>query len=63
MRVGDHVRLNHTVSPKYLRGQVGHVVAIDDDCATVRLRQPVGRFDSGEIQLPSADAGQAPQGG
>jgi len=52
LRVGDHVQINHTISPRYLHGHRGHVVAIDDERATVCLHRPVGRFHSGEIRCP-----------
>lgn len=52
LRVGDHVRINHTVSPRYLRGLHGKVVALDDERATVCLHRPVGRFHTGEIRCP-----------
>ncbi|MCA1697498.1 MAG: hypothetical protein LC790_00750, partial [Actinobacteria bacterium] len=45
--VGDEVRINHTVTPKYLRGIRGRVIDLDDDGATVCLHRPVGRFTNG----------------
>ncbi|MCA1680051.1 MAG: hypothetical protein LC790_15210 [Actinobacteria bacterium] len=50
--VGDEVRINHTVTPKYLRGIRGRVIALDDDSATVCLHRPVGRFKSGHVRCP-----------
>ena len=50
--VGDHVRINHTVSPRYLHGRHGVITDIDDQRATVCLHQPVGRFRTGEIRCP-----------
>lgn len=50
--VGDEVRINHTVSPKYLHGVHGRVIALDDDTATVCLHRPVGRFTSGHVRCP-----------
>lgn len=50
--VGDVVRINEKVSPKYLHGHQGRVVAIDDRCATVDLPYPVGRFRGGEVRCP-----------
>jgi hypothetical protein len=50
--VGDEVRINHTVSPKYLHGVCGRVIDLDDDSATVCLHRPVGRFTSGHIRCP-----------
>lgn len=50
--VGDHVRINHTISPRYLHGHQGTIVDVDDERATVCLHRPVGRFHSGEIRCP-----------
>ena len=50
--VGDQVRINHTVSPRYLHGQRGTIIDLDDQRATVCLHRPVGRFHSGEIRCP-----------
>jgi len=50
--VGDEVRINHTVTPKYLRGIHGRVIDLDDDGATVCLHRPVGRFTSGHVRCP-----------
>jgi hypothetical protein len=50
--VGDLVRINERVSPRYLTGLHGIVVALDGEAATVRLEQPVGRFDSGRVRCP-----------
>jgi hypothetical protein len=50
--VGDHVRFNHRVSPRYLAGLHATVIEIDDHAATVRLERPVGRFDSGRVRCP-----------
>jgi hypothetical protein len=50
--VGDRVRINDAVSPRYLAGRQGTVVNIDDYTATVRLPRPVGRFSTGEIRCP-----------
>jgi hypothetical protein len=51
--VGDQVRINHLVSPRYLVGLDGTVVDIDDQAATIRLPRPVGRFRSGEVRCPA----------
>jgi hypothetical protein len=50
--VGDDVRINHTVKPKYLHGAQGRVIDIDEHTATVCLHRPVGRFTSGHIRCP-----------
>lgn len=50
--VGDDVRINHTISPRYLRGLHGTIVALDDERATVCLHRPVGRFHTGELRCP-----------
>jgi hypothetical protein len=50
--VGDEVRINHTVSPRYLHGVHGRVVDLEDDTATVCLHRPIGRFKSGHVRCP-----------
>ncbi|MCA1701148.1 MAG: hypothetical protein LC790_20520 [Actinobacteria bacterium] len=50
--VGDEVRINHTVTPKYLHGVRGRVIDLDEDTATVCLDRPVGRFKSGHLRCP-----------
>jgi hypothetical protein len=50
--VGDLVRINERVSPRYLAGLYGAVVALDSGAATVRLEHPVGRFESGRVRCP-----------
>jgi hypothetical protein len=50
--VGDEVRVNHTISPRYLQGLHGTVIELDDERATVCLHRPVGRFHTGEIRCP-----------
>ena len=52
LRIGDDVRINHTIRPQYLRGLHGTIVELDDERATVCLHRPVGRFHSGEIRCP-----------
>lgn len=50
--VGDRVRINHAVSPRYLVGLQGTVVEVDERAATIRLPRPVGRFSSGQVRCP-----------
>jgi hypothetical protein len=50
--VGDLVRINRAVSPRYLSGLQGVVVDVDDEAATVHLPRPVGRFHSGKVRCP-----------
>ncbi len=50
--VGDQVRINHTISPRYLRGLHATVTDLDDQRATVSLHRPIGRFHTGEIRCP-----------
>ncbi len=50
--VGDAVRINDRISPRYLAGVHGTVVDLDGFAATVRLERPVGRFNSGRVRCP-----------
>lgn len=50
--VGDEVRINQAVSPRYLAGLQGTVIDVDDHTATVRLPGPVGRFSTGQVRCP-----------
>ncbi len=50
LSVGARVRLNSTVSPRYLQGQCGEVHDIDGDHVVVCLDTPTGRFKSGHIR-------------
>lgn len=59
--VGDQVRINHTISPRYLHGLQGRVVAVDDERATVCLHKPVGRFHTGEIRCPPLTLDKLPR--
>jgi hypothetical protein len=52
LNVGDRVRINRHVSPRYLQGIQGVVVEVDQHAAVVRMHRPVGRFKSGEIRCP-----------
>lgn len=51
--VGDQVRINHAVSPRYLTGHQGTVIDVDDRAATISLSRPVGRFRSGQVRCPA----------
>ena len=51
--VGDRVRINDRISPRYLSGLHGTVVGIDDHAATIRLPAPVGRFETGQLRCPA----------
>lgn len=59
--VGDDVRINHTISPRYLHGLHGRIIAIDDERATVCLHRPVGRFHSGGIRCPPLTLDKLPR--
>lgn len=48
--VGDEVRINHTVRPRYLHGAHGCIIDIQGHDVTVCLHRPVGRFTSGQIR-------------
>ena len=50
--VGDEVRINQAVSPRYLAGLQGIVIDVDNHAATVRLPGPVGRFSTGQVRCP-----------
>jgi hypothetical protein len=50
--VGEEVRINHAVSPRYLAGLQGTVIEVDDHAATIRLPRPVGRFSTGHVRCP-----------
>lgn len=50
--IGDEVRINETVTPKYLHGIRGQVLELHEDSATVCLHRPVGRFKSGPLRCP-----------
>lgn len=42
--IGNEVRINHTVKPRYLHGVRGRVIDIQGHDVTVCLHRPVGRF-------------------
>ena len=50
--VGDHVRFNHQVRPRYLEYEHAVITEIDDRWVAVRLSRPVGRFRSGALRCP-----------
>jgi nitrogen fixation-related uncharacterized protein len=50
LRLGDRVAFSEDVTPRYLRGVTGDVVAFDGDAVVVCLGRPLGRFRSGHIQ-------------
>jgi hypothetical protein len=50
--VGDAVRNDHNVRPRYLYGEFGVIVEVDDHRVGVRLARPVGRFRSGQLRCP-----------
>ncbi len=52
LRVGDLVRINHAVRPRYLAGLQARVVEVDEHAATLRLQRPVGRFSTGLLRCP-----------
>lgn len=48
--LGDEVRVNHTVKPRYLHGVCGRILAIEGHDVTVSLHRPIGRFTSGQVR-------------
>jgi hypothetical protein len=50
--VGDQVRINHTIKPRYLHGVHGKIIEIDDQYATICVHRPIGRFHTGHIPCP-----------
>jgi hypothetical protein len=48
--IGDEVRINHTVKPRYLHGVCGRVVDIQGHDVSVCLHRPVGRFTNGQVR-------------
>lgn len=50
LSVGTRVRINDTVSPRYLHGCCGEVHDIDGNHLVVCLDVPVGRFSSGHVR-------------
>jgi hypothetical protein len=50
--VGDQVRINNTIKPRYLHGVHGKIIDIDNESATIYVHRPIGRFHSGHIRCP-----------
>jgi hypothetical protein len=50
--IGDRVRINDRISPRYLAGLDATVIEVDDHAATIRLELPIGRFKSGRVRCP-----------
>lgn len=50
LHVGDRVRHNDRVKPKYLEGHAGTIHEIHDDYIVVCLDHPIGRFTSGHVR-------------
>ncbi len=50
--VGDQVRINTTIKPRYLHGVHGKIIDIDNESATICVHRPIGRFHSGHIRCP-----------
>lgn len=48
--VGDEVRINDTVKPRYLHGLQGRIIDIQGHDVTVCMHHPVGRFTSGQVR-------------
>ena len=48
--VGDEVRINHTIKPRYLHDVCGRIIDIQGHDITVCLHRPIGRFTSGQIR-------------
>jgi hypothetical protein len=52
LTIGDHVRINHHATPRYLHGVDGVITELDGHTAIVCVHSPIGRFKSGEIRCP-----------
>lgn len=50
--IGDRVRIDQMVTPKYLRGALGTVTGWAGQKVVVRLDRPIGRFETGEVRCP-----------
>jgi hypothetical protein len=53
IEIGDRVRLNHAVRPRYLHGTTGTVVGWAGQRVVVHLDEPTGRFVTGEVRCPA----------
>ncbi len=49
LSIGDRVRLDNHVSPRYLQGRTGTIHQIDATTVTVCLDTPAGRFTDGHV--------------
>ncbi|MGH3423016.1 MAG: hypothetical protein ACRDOD_25860 [Streptosporangiaceae bacterium] len=52
IKLGDRVRINHTIRPLYLNGATGTLIDWTGQRAVVQLDHPTGRFTTGEIRCP-----------
>jgi hypothetical protein len=50
--VGDTVKFNRRIRPRYLESELAMITELDDRWVTVRLWRPVGRFRDGELRCP-----------
>jgi hypothetical protein len=50
--VGDTVMFNREIRPRYLQQELGTVLELEDQCVTVQLWRPVGRFREGALRCP-----------
>ena len=50
--IGETVRINRSIRPRYLSEEFGTITELDDHGITIRLSRPVGRFTSGQIRCP-----------
>jgi hypothetical protein len=60
--VGDRVRINDRIRPRYLAGLGATIIELDDHAATIRLDHPVGRFESGRVRCPPLALEKLPPG-
>jgi hypothetical protein len=50
--IGDTVRFNRRIRPRYLNGEPSTITELEDGWVTVRLWRPVGRFTSADVRCP-----------